>query len=248
MYSTKRNCFLAVDILLLSLLVTSVQESSELEKIVLTASNVTLQISKSLQENDTSLTWLFTTKQKIVEYELNRPPKYFNSAFKDRVELDLQSAALRIYQVQKEDSGTYYLRVLRNNGDEEEWKISLKVLDPVPMPIINIEKTEELDGNCYIRLSCVVENRFVDYLWYKDSGPFPEELQRPTLEVIVMPQNQSTSYTCQVSNHLSSKNDTLYFTPPCTLARSIGVTWITNWLVVTVPTLFGFILISDELF
>ncbi|XP_069856365.1 CD48 antigen isoform X2 [Dipodomys merriami] len=235
MYSIRRNWFLTLDLLLLSLLVTSMQESSELEKIVLSGSNVTLQISESLPENATSVTWLYTIKQKIVEYEKSRPPKYFDSAFKDRVKLDLQNAALHIYPVRKGDNGTYYLRVIKDAI--KQWKISLKVLDPVPMPIINIEKIEESDGNCYLKLSCVVEDPFVDYLWYKDSGPFPMELQRSTLEVTVTPHNQSKSYTCQVSNLLSSKNNTLYFTPPCTLARSTGVTWMTNWLLVMVPTI-----------
>ncbi|XP_042538145.1 CD48 antigen isoform X2 [Dipodomys spectabilis] len=219
MYSIRRNWFLTLDLLLLSLLVTSMQDSSELEKIVLSGSNVTLQISESLPENATSVTWLYTIKQKIVEYERSRPPKYFDSAFKDRVKLDLQNAALHIYPVRKGDNGTYYLRVIKDAI--KQWMISLKVLDPVPTPTINIEKIEESDGNCYLKLSCVVEDPFVDYLWYKDSGPFPMELQRSTLEVTVTPHNQSKSYTCQVSNLLSSKNNTLYFTPPCTLVNRV---------------------------
>ncbi|XP_048213578.1 CD48 antigen isoform X2 [Perognathus longimembris pacificus] len=245
MYSTRRNWLLALD-LLLTLLVTSMQDTSEPDKIVLSGSNVTLQISKGPPGNATHVTWLYTTNQKIVEHNPNIPPKYFNSVFKDRVKLDLQSNALHIYHVQKSDSGTYYFRILKN-GEEMQWEIPLKVLDPVLTPIINIEKTEELDGNCYLRLSCVV-NQSADYLWYKDSVPFPKELQRNTLEATVTPQNQSKSYSCQVSNLLSSKNDTVYFTPPCTLARSTGVKWMANWLAVMMPTILGLLLISDELF
>ena len=53
---------------------------------------------------------------------------YFNTKFKDRAKLDPKSGALHIRNIQKEDSSTYLLRVLKDNGDEEEWKISLMVL------------------------------------------------------------------------------------------------------------------------
>lgn len=91
----------------------------------LSGSNVSLQIH-NLPKNYQQLTWFYTTNQKIVEWEFNKT-NYFNFKFKDRVMLDHQSFALYIYKVQKEDSSTYLVRVLKEAGDEEEWKVTLQV-------------------------------------------------------------------------------------------------------------------------
>ncbi|KAI4548765.1 hypothetical protein MG293_001095 [Ovis ammon polii] len=58
--------------------------------------------------------------QKIVEWESGEPTKYFDTKFKDRSTLDSQSGTLHIRKVEKEDSSTYLLRVLKDNGHEEE--------------------------------------------------------------------------------------------------------------------------------
>lgn len=87
---------------------------------------MSVQIS-NLPKNHKSLTWFYTTDQKIVERESGEPTKYFDTKFKDRATLDSQSGTLHIPKVQKESS-TYLLRVLKDNGHEEEYKISLMVL------------------------------------------------------------------------------------------------------------------------
>ncbi|XP_075856405.1 CD48 antigen isoform X2 [Microcebus murinus] len=218
------------------------------EVIVVSGSNVSLQISKSLPDNYKQLTWFYTIHQKIVEWDSGKS-KYFNTKFKGRVVLDPESGALNIYNVQKEDSSTYLMRVSNATGKEQEWKILLKVFDPVPTPAINIEKTEETNNTCYLKLSCVIPDQSVNYTWYADSGLLPEAYQRSVLELRVPePQKYSKFYTCEVSNPVSSKNDTVYFIPPCTLARSSGVDWIASWLVVMVPTILGLLLTRDELF
>nr|XP_038946249.1 CD48 antigen isoform X1 [Rattus norvegicus] len=116
---------------------------------------------------------------------------------------------------------------------EDQWKITMEVYDLVSKPAIKIEKTKNLTDSCHLRLSCKVEDQGVDYTWYEDSGPFPQRNPGYVLEITITPHNKSTFYTCQVSNPVSSENDTLYFIPPCTLARSSGVHWIAAWLVVT---------------
>lgn len=93
---------------------------------------MSLSIS-SLPRNYKSLTWFYTTDQKIVEWESGQL-KYFNTKFKDRVRLDLQSGTLHIHNVQKEDSSTYLLMVLKDHGYEDEWKIPLVVLGELGEP------------------------------------------------------------------------------------------------------------------
>ncbi|KAL2771436.1 CD48 antigen isoform 1 precursor [Daubentonia madagascariensis] len=244
MRSRRWEWCLAMELLLLPLLLlaTNIQGQSTREVIVLSGSNLSLQISESLPDNYKQLTWFYTIHQKIVEWDSGKS-KYFDSKFKGRVMLDPQSGALNIYKVQKEDSSTYLMRVSNATGKEQEWKILLEVFDPVPKPVIKIEKTEEANNICYLKLLCVIPDQSVNCTWYGDSGPFSKECQSSVLELRVPePQNYSKFYTCQVSNPVSSKNDTVYFTPPCTLARSSGVDWIASWLVVMVPTILGLLL------
>ncbi|KAK2493044.1 hypothetical protein MC885_007237 [Smutsia gigantea] len=133
--------------------------------------------------------------------------------------LDHQSFALYIYKVQKEDSSTYLVRVLKEAGDEEEWKVTLEVFDPVPKPAIKIENTREATNNCYLKLSCAVPDRSVSYTWYGDSGPILKDLQSAVLEIAVTPSNHSRFYTCEISNPVSRDNDTVHFTLPCKLGK-----------------------------
>ncbi|XP_059976587.1 CD48 antigen [Mesoplodon densirostris] len=212
----------------------SLDRLTDYSKYAISGSNVSLPIS-SLPSNCKSLTWFYTTEQKIVEWDSGQP-KYFNTKFKDRVKLDLQSGTLHIHNVQKEDSSTYLLMVLKDTGDEDEWKISLMVFDPVPKPKIKVKKTQEVN-KCYLTLSCVIQDQPVNYTWYAQS--LPTEFQSSVLEVTHVPQNYSRSYTCQVSNPVSSQNNTVNFTSPCVLASSSGVAWTATWLVIMVATVLG---------
>uniref|UniRef100_A0A8C6QQM5 CD48 antigen n=1 Tax=Nannospalax galili TaxID=1026970 RepID=A0A8C6QQM5_NANGA len=114
---------LVLELLQLLLLVIGVQGYPKQTKNVMTGSNVTLLPPRKHLGNYKRLTWLYTTKQKILEHE--NKTKYFNSTFKNRVKLDLESGALHIYEVWRRDSGVYYLRVY--NEREEEWAINLTV-------------------------------------------------------------------------------------------------------------------------
>ncbi|XP_058395584.1 CD48 antigen [Diceros bicornis minor] len=238
MFSSRWERHLALELLLLLhlFLATTIQGHSK--QIAISGSNVSLQIS-NLPADYKILTWLYTSEQKIVEHWNADKPHYFDSTFKHRVVLNLSSGALNIYKVQKEDSSTYLLRVVKAAGNEEEWKIPLEVFDPVPKPRINITTTQEVNNGCYLNIACEIPDQSVNYTWYGESGPFPRTPQSAVLEVTVGPQNYSKFYTCQVSNPVSSENDTVYFTSPCEQAISSGVAWIATWLAITVPTVFG---------
>lgn len=87
-------------------------------------------------------------------------------------------------------------------------------------PTIKIEKTENLPDACHLILSCKGEQQNVTYTWFDDLGSLPQNGEGGVLERIITPQNKSTFYTCQVSNPISRKNDTVYFTLPCTLGKN----------------------------
>ncbi|XP_070323733.1 CD48 antigen [Odocoileus virginianus] len=233
MCSRRWEWFLALAILLLPhlFLATSIQGPTIY---AIPGGNVSLQIS-NLPKNHKSLIWFYTADQKIVEWE-SGDPKYFDTKFKDRAALDLNSGTLHIRKVQKEDSSTYLLRVQKDTEDEDEWKIPLVVLDPVPKPVIKVNKTEKVNS-CHLLLSCVIQDQPVNYTWYWESESFPKQLQNSVLEEVHTPQNYSKSYTCQVSNPVSSQNSTIKFTSSCVLAFSSGVAWMATWPVIMVTTL-----------
>ncbi|XP_075845255.1 CD48 antigen [Microtus pennsylvanicus] len=233
-YFRKQEWCLVLELLLLPV-ISGLQDHSELEINAKTGSNITLQFKKPLGTY-AHLTWLYTTKQKILEYDYKGSTITY-SGYRGRVSLDNITGALQIYNVRKEDKGDYYMRVMKQT--EEQYKKILNVFDPVSQPTITIEKTETLLDSCHLKLSCKGEQQNVTYTWFDDSN---QNEEGDVLERIVTPKNRSTFYTCQVSNPISRKNDTVYFTPPCTLARSFGVRWIATLLVVMVPIIHIFLL------
>ncbi|XP_017359082.1 CD48 antigen [Cebus imitator] len=233
-----RHLALELPLLHLLVLAASIQGDSVDVINAVSGGNVTLNISESLPENVQGITWFYTYNLKIADWDVRRL-KYFENRFKGRVRLDSRSGALYMSKVQKEDANIYIMRVLKKTMSEQEWKIRLQVFDPVPKPDIKIEKTEKVEDDCYLKLSCVIPDESVSHTWYGDKGPFPKEFQSGVLETTLKSQDYSRCYTCQVSNPVSSENDTVCFSPPCTLVRSFAVEWIASWLVMMVPTTLG---------
>ena len=98
-------------------------DHSELEINAKTGSNITLQFKKPLGTYR-HITWLYTTKQKILEYEY-MGAKITYAGYQGRVNLDNITGALQIYNIRKEDKGNYYMRVLKET--EEEYRKILNV-------------------------------------------------------------------------------------------------------------------------
>lgn len=234
----KQEWCLVLELLLLPV-ISGFQDHPEIEINAKTGSNITLQVSKKPLGTYKHLTWLYTTKQKILEYEYNGTEITY-PGYQGRVNLDNITGTLQIYNIRKKDEGYYFMRLLKKT--EEEYEKILNVFDPVSQPTIKIEKAENLPDSCHLILSCKGEQQNVKYTWLDDSGPLPQNGEGNVLERIITPQNKSTFYTCQVSNPVSRKNDTVYFTLPCTLARSSGVRWITTLLVVMAPIIHTFLL------
>ncbi|KAL1769627.1 CD48 antigen [Sigmodon hispidus] len=239
-YLREREWCLVLQLLLLPL-ITGFQDYSLPDVVASTGSNTTLHGLKKQPAVYKRLTWLYTSKQKILECEYNKSAKIYNSRFKSRIKFDSISGALHIYDVSREDQGVYYMRLLTEI--EEEYRTFLTVFDPVSTPSIKIEKAEkDLADSCHMKLLCEVEDQNVNYTWYGDSGPLPQDGPGDVLEITTAPQNRSAFYTCQVRNPASNKNDTVYFIPPCSLARSSGVLWIASWLVLLVPIVHAILL------
>ncbi|XP_040859110.1 CD48 antigen [Ochotona curzoniae] len=234
MCSSRWEWCLALELLLLPSVLLEMN-TQDLDVTAVSGSNVSLCVS-NLPSIYKQLTWFNTTKQKLLEWEPGKV-KYFDTKSRNRITFDPQSSALNISDVREEDSNTYLVRILKEGGTEHEWRIHLRVLDPVPNPCINIEKKKEMD-NCYLTLTCMAESQSaVKYTWYDDSRLLSQELEGNVLNITVNSQNYSNSYTCQVKNPVSAKNSTVHFSKLCEQAPSLAVAWIASWLVVLAPSL-----------
>lgn len=97
----------------------SLTDHSELEINAKTGSNITLQVFKNPLETYKLITWLYTKKQKILEYEYNNTEITY-AGYRGRVDFDKITGALLIYNIRKEDKGHYYMRVLKKTEEEYE--------------------------------------------------------------------------------------------------------------------------------
>ncbi|XP_045154439.1 CD48 antigen [Echinops telfairi] len=240
MFPRDWECFPALQLLFCLLLETSIQAPSDLanEINVIAGHNVNLSGTMLVPGRYTSFAWIYATDQKIIEWYGNNETKRFESKLQDRVRLD-DHGTLFINKVQKNDSSTYTLQVLWIGGEEQEWAIQLQVYDRVSKPTITVEVEKSENSTCQVKLFCETQDQPVNYTWHGDSGPLPQD---KALEITHTPETYSRSYTCQVSNPVSSKNDTAYFTSPCILARSFGVHGSATWLLAMVPVVLSFLL------
>ncbi|XP_007529645.3 CD48 antigen-like [Erinaceus europaeus] len=181
-------------------------------------SNVSLHITGL--PSYTSLTWMFSEEQKILNL-YNGGLFYYETKFSGRVKLGVD-ATLYIYNVQKEDSSVYILRLTKPSSEEVEKKIELQVFDPVHEPTIKI-KSSQLRSFCFLKLSCVVPDANVKYNWF---GDLDREDPRTDVLEVTLEQNMSGSYTCQVSNPVSKQNKTIKYNPPCKSGESSRTTWV----------------------
>ncbi|KAM9688636.1 CD48 antigen [Trichechus inunguis] len=237
-----KEWYLVLELLLLPQLfrVNSIQARSEHRVFAVTGSTMSLDVPKPGSYRQ--FAWIYLAdSQKIVERIVNQQPTWFQPALQGRVHLE-NNGTLYIYRVQKNDSTQYLLQALETSGVEQESLFLLEVHDPVSKPVIKAEEKKEENNSCYLKLLCETLSKSVNYTWYVDSELSQQERQNAVFEIRLKPEYHPKSFTCKVSNPVSSQSDKVYFIPPCDVARSSGVAWIATWLVVMVPVVLSLLL------
>ncbi|XP_036058338.1 natural killer cell receptor 2B4 [Onychomys torridus] len=123
--------------------------------------------------------------------------------------------ALGIKSAKLQDSGPYQLEITNSSGKLCTKKFQILILDHVGKPYLQGQWKISADGMCQLSLYCLVsKDDNVSYALYRGSKRISEQRNVTYLENLTDSSSLHT-YTCTVSNKVSSANHTLNFTQGC---------------------------------
>ncbi|XP_074784882.1 CD48 antigen-like [Athene noctua] len=138
--------------------------------------------------------------------------QYPNSIYRERLEL-FPNNTLKISQLQKNDSSMYQVYLDDEVGKGDTESILLTVYDPVPKPTVSAKVINADPELCEAILECSVGLEGVTYKWIPHSN-FPLESVGASAQRVSFNPSMGT-YTCQVSNPVSSNSASLTYRHPC---------------------------------
>ncbi|XP_009698443.1 PREDICTED: CD48 antigen-like, partial [Cariama cristata] len=180
--------------------------------------------------------WRRDNSVKIASRDSTAKVQYPNSPYKGRLEL-FPNNTLKISQLRKNDSSTYQVYLEDEAGKEHIEQILLTVYDRVPKPSVKAKVIEDDPTWCRVNLECSVELEGVTYEWIPPTKIPREGVGAATQRIFFNPSRET--YTCKVSNPVSSNSASLIYTHPCswTGESSAAVSFITTSVLVTLGRL-----------
>ncbi|XP_010138189.1 PREDICTED: CD48 antigen-like, partial [Buceros rhinoceros silvestris] len=169
-------------------------------------------LSPSLQTSFHQSHWRRNNAVKIASRDGSGRVSYPNSTYKGRLEL-FPNNTLKISRLQKNDSSVYQVYLEDEVGQEHVENILLTVYDLVPKPTVNARAVWNGLGQCEATLECLVGLEGVTYEWIP-----PRELSTASenaSKLLVSFNPLMKTYTCKVSNPVSSNNASLTYQHPC---------------------------------
>ncbi|XP_023797613.1 SLAM family member 8 isoform X4 [Cyanistes caeruleus] len=153
--------------------------------------------------------WRWENRVRIAIWKRGEQPEYPQSPFQGRLEL-LGNHALKLGHLRRGDGGRFQLYREDDAGKESVEEFLLKVYDLVPKPHVTATTTGDR-GQCKVTLRCSVDLQGVTYEWIPPQRVLVED--GPVLNVSFNPEVET--FTCKVSNAVSSNNASLTFRHPC---------------------------------
>ncbi|KAL1769854.1 natural killer cell receptor 2B4 [Sigmodon hispidus] len=151
----------------------------------------------------------------LVSYQYQQKPPTFNNFSNNTYDFNASNFALGIKSAKMQDSGNYSLEVTNNNGTICTKKFQILIQDPVEEPNLSDEWKTWANGSCQLSLYCFVsKNDKVSYALYKGSELISKQGNFTYWENQTADSSPHT-YTCTVSNEVSSANRTQNFTWGC---------------------------------
>ncbi|XP_020771320.1 signaling lymphocytic activation molecule isoform X1 [Odocoileus virginianus] len=149
-----------------------------------------------------------TVKKKIVSLDLRKGDS--PRPLEDGYEFHLENLSLRILKSKKEDEGWYFMS-LEENVSVQQFSLQLKLYEQVSIPQIKVLNSTQEDGNCSLKLACMVEKGdHVTYNWSEEAGtPLLSPANSSHLLYLTLgPQHANNVYICTVSNPISNSSQT----------------------------------------
>uniref|UniRef100_A0A672TZ06 CD48 antigen-like n=1 Tax=Strigops habroptila TaxID=2489341 RepID=A0A672TZ06_STRHB len=137
---------------------------------------------------------------------------YRNNSYRGRLEL-FPNNTLKISRLQKNDSSMYQLYLEDEMGKGLIENVLLTVYELVPKPTVKAKVVTGNPEQCEATLECSVGLEGVTYEWIS-----PSEFQWDRVsasELLVSLNPSPDTYTCRVSNPVSSNNASLIYRHPC---------------------------------
>ncbi|XP_069734492.1 CD48 antigen-like [Phaenicophaeus curvirostris] len=156
--------------------------------------------------------WRRDNSVKIASRDSEEKVQYPNSPYKGRLEL-FPNNTLKISSLQKNDSSMYQVYLEDEVGKEHVEGVLLEVYDLVPKPSVNAKVIKDDPAQCEATLECSVGLEGVTYEWIPSSRLPPEAAGASEQHVSFNPSVET--YTCKVSNPVSSNNASLTYRHPC---------------------------------
>ncbi|XP_072702900.1 CD48 antigen-like [Ciconia boyciana] len=171
-------------------------------------------LSPSLQNKVSyhQIHWRRNNTVKIASRDSRGKIQYPNSTYKGRLEL-FPDNTLKISRLQKSDSSIYQVYLEDEMGKEHIQNILLTVYDLVPKPTVNAKVIRNDPERCEVTLKCSVGLEGVTYEWIP-SSKLPQEGTRASEQHVSFNPLIQT-YTCKVSNPVSSNYALLTYRHPC---------------------------------
>ncbi|XP_058716494.1 SLAM family member 8 [Poecile atricapillus] len=175
--------------------------------------------------------WRWENRVRIAGWKRGEGPEYPPSPFQGRLEL-LGNHTLKLGHLRHGDGGEFQLYREDDAGKESVQEFLLKVYDLVPKPQVTATTAGD-PQQCKVTLRCSVDLQGVTYEWIPPQRLLVED--GPVLSVSFSPEGET--FTCRVSNAVSTNNASLTLRQPC------GWTGGSSSLTCTMPSLGNLLLL-----
>ncbi|XP_045403071.1 natural killer cell receptor 2B4 isoform X3 [Lemur catta] len=179
--------------------------------------------------------------QNILKWENGSNLKYESwtlNNISNKYSFIIETLTLLINAAEQKDSGLYCLEVTNKSGKVWRAKFKVHVFDEVEKPLLWGQGKVLDRGKCQVSLSCLVSrDSNVSYAWYRGS-----ELINMTRNLTILEKTGADGtyiYTCNVSNPVSWKIQTLNLTQGCQNAPEFRFWTFLVTIVILITLLLG---------